>query len=594
MRLSVAAARVLTLSLLAASAMAQAPGGDGLVFRRIWRSGDDSAGTLVLMGPPGAGRYLPRVEYATGQLTSYDLQRGEWTRVTGGDSTVTYGGIEQTVVSPDGNQFAYIRPAYFNNGNAQLRIVERGGRNDHVLRTILNGRWIWNLTWIPDGSGIVTTEMPGGVSRPVEIVLTSTTDGDARILERYENTGIGPLFISTDGRYVAYDVTPEGSDDADIYTLDLRGGEPTGVVRGNGHDQIMGWAPDGSGIFYYSNRELRHAIWHLPVVDGHAGGAPRLIRDDVWSLVPLGFSGSQYFYRVVREGPQVRTATLDLDAGHLVNPPVPIREPWQPWSGNPAWSPDGRYLAFLDFATNVPWEGAQARLGIRSVHTGETRYLPFPFAPGADPWWRPDARTMTIFGQYRNQPGVYQLDLQSGAVTALVPRDSTMGESGFGLSPDGKTAYFHRDRNRIVALDLTTGRETILAEVEGLWRRIAVSPDGKTLVVRAGGCFEESRLLVLPATGGEPREIYRGMHLGCSDFLAIGPDSKFVVAAVFPAAIWRFSMQGGEPVKLLDGENPRGFDMSLDGRRIAYWDLPNGQGNWELWVIEGLVGRGRR
>jgi len=95
----------------------------------------------------------------------------------------------------------------------------------------------------------------------------------------------------------------------------------------------------------------------------------------------------------------------------------------------------------------------------------------------------------------------------------------------------------------------------------------------------------------------EPRDIYRGELLrGGSSFLEVTPDGRYLVVASFapPEGVWRFSMDGsGEPLKVLEGEAPRSFRMSPDGRRIAYWEWPDPEGATELWVIEGLVGRDR-
>jgi Tol biopolymer transport system component len=359
----------------------------------------------------------------------------------------------------------------------------------------------------------------------------------------------------------------------------------------------MGWDPDGSGIFFYSNRDLGRGIWKLSVADGRVTGTPELVRGDVWDLIPRGFSGDQYFYEVVRASAQVRTATLDIASGQVVTPPTMIREPAEGWSRDPAWSADGRYLAFLDYPANIPWGASQARLGIRSVYTGETRYLSFPFPSGAELHWGPDSEEMMVIGRHGGVSGIHRLDLRSGEITLLRERPELGPQSALSLSPDGSTYYFHRDRSEIWAGDVATGRETLLARVDGVLRRIGVSPDGQTLVLRAGDFDEETRLVVLPASGGEPREIYRGQIIrGGGFFLAITPDGHYVVVASFapPASVWRFSMDGGEPVKLLEGESPRSFRLSPDGRRIAYWDWPDQDGATELWVIEGLTSsRGR-
>lgn len=434
----------------------------------------------------------------------------------------------------------------------------------------------------------------------------SLRDGNVRTLTRFTTGSPVKAFVSPDSRYVAYDFLPFDSTDADIYALDLEGGQPRAVIRGNGNDRLMGWDPDGSGILFYSNRELTRGIWRIGVRDGTATGDPELVRADVWDLIPMGFSGDQYFYAVVREAPQIRTATLDVEAGQVINPPAPIREPSEGRSTDPAWSPDGSHLAFLDNPAGVPWQVSRARLGIRSVHTGETRYLRFPFSTGSTIHWVPDARTMTVFGRHNGQRGVFRMDLQTGEIQKVLdrderdPRDWRNEQQGIGLSPDGRTYYFHHAQNEVYARDIATGRVTLVGRVPGpgrLWARVAVTADGETLVVRTGrNLATDAGLYTLPASGGESREVYRGPALPqINTSLQVTPDSRYIVAASL-GSIWRFPMAGGEPLKLLEGEVHRQFQLSPDGRRIAYWDWGNMEceGAGEIWVIEGLVGSGRR
>jgi len=578
--------------LAAATPGPQTGSNDDLVFRRIWTS---STGSYALgLGPPANGRWMSAVDFVSGDVSLYDLASGEYRRLTStGPHIDSRGFALNSVISPDGARVAYNWFAGTSpDGDLnEIRIINTDGSNE---RTLISERVPYSPAGWADNGTILLKRGAGGR----ELILVSAVDGTTRTLRRFESGLVGNVAASPDGRWIAYTFRPDAGGDADVYVLPMSGGEPSALVRGNGNDQLMGWMPDGSGILFYSNRELTRAIWKLAVRrNGQPVGNPELVRADVWDLVPVGFSGSQYFYRVIRESPQIRTATIDADAGRVVNPPSPIRAPSEGWSREPAWSPDGRYLSFIDYPAGFGSGAGQtneSRLGIRSVHTGEMRYQPFPFEAFTQPWWVPDAQTLMVFGRHQGRRGIYRYDLQSGRVTRLL--DLPEGQNQPRPAPDGSRYYFHRQRRELYARDLTTGEETLLAKVDGLWRRIAVSPDGELLAVRAGGCMEESRLLVLPATGGEPREIYRGMDLGCSDFVDITPDKKYVIAAVFSptgSGVWRFSIDGGEPVKLLDAD-PRGFRMSPDGRRVAYWEYPNPVGSQEIWVIEGLAGKGGR
>jgi Tol biopolymer transport system component len=585
--------------LILAAAVACAAAGplaaqDDLAFRRIWTSTDEGPG-LDGSGLPIDGRYMPTIDWGTGDLVLFDLQRGSVEPVTDkGDWTESRDfAIGGGVLSPDRRWIAYPW-AHFASAENQLRVIGRDGTGERVLASQPMQSWIEPRAWTPDGASIVvllgrSPEHRDGLP-PSELRLVSTDDGSARVLQSLDFGSIGNLFVSPDGAYAAYTLVAEDGD-GDVYAIALDRGSPRALIEGNGDDRLMGWHPDGSAVFFYSDRELTRGIWKLPVSNGRATGEPELVRADVWDMQPLGFVGDRFYYGVVRASAQVRTVTLDSPGGEVVSGPTMIREPSEGWSRNPAWSSDGQYLAFVDYPA-----GNAVRLEVaEAMHKGATQYLAFPFRPFARPYWGSDRGTMLVVGRHGNEQGIHRLDLMSGEVTFLRESPEQSPQGSIALSPDGKTYYFHRDRREVWAGDVATGRETLLGSVDGVQRRIAVSPDGQTLIMRAGEFDGETRLYTMPASGGAASEIYRGPVLrNGSSWLEMTPDGRYVLAGSFatPPGVWRFPVDGGEPVKILEGEAPRGFRMSPDGRRLAYWEWPDPEGAQELWVIEGLTEAG--
>ena len=128
---------------------------------------------------------------------------------------------------------------------------------------------------------------------------------------------------------------------------------------------------------------------------------------------------------------------------------------------------------------------------------------------------------------------------------------------------------------------------------------LALSPDGQWLAFGVGGNHFAARVvLVMPASGGEPRELLRlpdevseswatysiawtrdGSHLLFS---------KRIGEPRTPSELWRVSAAGGEPQKLgLAMWGRGGVRAHPDGRRITFTYQTDR--NNQLWVMENFL-----
>ena len=141
-------------------------------------------------------------------------------------------------------------------------------------------------------------------------------------------------------------------------------------------------------------------------------------------------------------------------------------------------------------------------------------------------------------------------------------------------------------------MDLETGRETPLY-TDGYEISPDLSPDGRHIafVVAQG---DTHRVLVMPATGGEPHEVYRYEAEGhASGNVAWSRDGMSVFYPVETEGghqLWRASVAGG-PAQRLDVqmETLRNLCVHPDGRRIAF---DSGSGGAEVWVMETFLPSG--
>jgi dipeptidyl aminopeptidase/acylaminoacyl peptidase len=225
--------------------------------------------------------------------------------------------------------------------------------------------------------------------------------------------------------------------------------------------------------------------------------------------------------------------------------------------------------------------------------------------------WAPDGESLFVRGANEEQQGIFRVSLASGEATPLVLREDVQlaNTQAFSLSPDGKTLFYSRrgEGSRqedpleqevvpLVSRNLKSGEETELASVGGV-NRIAVSPNGGMLALlimdRADRIW---KLAVMPATGGELRELHRvdaPMEFGGA--FAWTPDNQHLLFGSWNtttgfAFVSRIAIDGGAPVRLSGlPESAYMNDMRLspDGTRAAF-NWSGGRG--EIWKIENLPG----
>ena len=280
--------------------------------------------------------------------------------------------------------------------------------------------------------------------------------------------------ISLDGRTVAYvrrsaDIMTDKARSS-IWLINVATGEQRPLVAGTGDHFSPRWSPDGKRLAYASTAE---------------GGAPQL------------------FVRWMDTGQTVRVTGLP-DSPQAI-----------------AWSPDGRRLAYL---LNVPDESP--KLGSA------------PPKPEGATWAKPleiiDKVTYRADGSGYIKPGfdhIFMVDADGGA-----PRQLTFGAWHDGApewTPDGKAILFSAVRkpdweyvvvdSEIYRLDLASGAVTALTSRDGPDNSPEVSPDGRTIAYLGFDDhhkgFEQSRLYVMSANGGAPRELAPGLDRSINQIL---------------------------------------------------------------------------
>jgi Tol biopolymer transport system component len=559
----------------------------GMVTRLVWAGPFED----LLGAPTRDGRYLTLQDWPSENLAVRDFATGQKRRLTNKDPRSLEFAL-LSVPSPDGKEVAY---CWYNKDNFyDLRVVGLDGSKPRVLYSNALVAFQDPTDWSPDGKNILAIFY--GKGKPGQIALISVSDGSLRVLKTFDRGSPRRARFSPDGRYIVYDFPQRhGMNDHDIFLLALDEGREMPLIQHPANDVVFDWTPDGHGILFGSDRSGTMGAWWIQIADGKPEGTPELVKPDLGQDVrPLGFTEDGSYYYVVRTGmSDVYTAETDLATGKLIAAPRPATQRFVGSNSDPNWSSDGRQLLYLSKRGRGVW-GAR-KICVQDAQSGEVRELASKLDRVVYARWSPDGRSLLVGAEHlSDQFGHFRIDVQTGDFERL-NLEKALGWPG-AWSRDGKVIFFYRG-NKIVAHDLATGQEKVLFSIAPpsyYCAGVAASPDGQHLAFAVLDPENRSKTLkVIPAAGGEARDLLRGVQMPWPGSVAWASDGQSVVFTKQPSPddskteLWQISVQGGEPRKLdLTAENMRELRVNPDGRRIAF---TAGQDKQAVWAMENFL-----
>src|SRR5215469_306352 len=257
----------------------------------------------------------------------------------------------------------------------------------------------------------------------------------------------------------------------------------------------------------------------------------------------------------------------------------------------PSLSPDGQQLAFA-------WNGGSGThfsIYLKLVGTEELLRLTKQASIDFNPAWSPDGRNIAFCRIQKGESGIYIIPSLGGAerrVRKTLWEEQeyfeTLGSAGrLSWSPDGKLLAFSDRPSRdeqassifLLSLDSLEARRLTAAERSGQDLDPVFSPDGQILAFTkqtrpAGGIY------TVPVSGGEEQRVLSDGkdHWGVA-WTTDGRDIVFATASwpyripmapqnqeITAGWLWKIPLRGGEPERLLFGQE--GIEPSIQGNRL--------------------------
>ena len=219
----------------------------------------------------------------------------------------------------------------------------------------------------------------------------------------------------------------------------------------------------------------------LPLSKHQARAGAHYIADRIYEAimgVPGAFSTKLAYVTAVKEvdGFKYQLVVADAD-GYGPQALVTSKEPLM----SPAWSPDGKKLAYVSF------EQGNSAIFIQDLSTGvRTQMTRFEGINGA-PNFSPDGKLLAITLSKSGNPEIYTINVFDKTLTQITNHWSIDTEPEW--SPDGRSLFITSDRGgkpHIYQVDLASRKATRVTFDGDYNTRASISPDGKYLAMVHG------------------------------------------------------------------------------------------------------------
>jgi len=374
------------------------PGLEGTPYAQLSADGR----RVLCVRPQGAGR--------PADLSALDLSSGREETVVAGFGE---GGFSLFRWSPDGTLVVYTHL------RRELRVVGSHGGEPRLLWSSPDpGVVVKPLDWARDGRSILAA-LVDETARTTRLVLVPAEGGEPRAVVSGNRGELEDWArLSPDGRFVAGLRSEGGKSHVCVWASD--GDQETRVTEPGARVSPGFWSPDGAYLVFTSDRMKTQDLWAVPMRDGRPRGTPLRIKQDLGrNAVLTGFTAAgQLTMILIGEGTPTNLFVLDVDPstgearGDLA---AYAKYPTEHFF--PRWAPDGSRLAY----TSRKGQGRLPSLFVSSADGKSEEEIPTNGTFSGNVAWSPNGRELLFAGFVPpdGQAGIFRLPLDSRQVAPL-------------------------------------------------------------------------------------------------------------------------------------------------------------------------------